>query len=444
MYNTAKELHIGIDLGLQGINSNRKGDIQSPEKDWFLNNVMIQEINRKLNPKSNFKGEGFEDTFKRIDDLESIKEDTSEIVSLPIYKYSDKASYIPLPSDYYRFIEGVVSVNNMGTIGSSVVLFKDLIVTNGLPYVTVFGALKLPSATSNYSDFIIRFMYDITGPYGSEVYDEEILFDINEEGHYWSYTSDPTDIYYLHGMEAINVTYSDAKFQLIRMVMDHINNVTGVEIGLTVYWERYVNIYEKDSFIFVVDNAILTERIPNYDPISNPLYNKIYLSPTGDEPNTPGDEDTYCQLLHIYTNKTNEYIQKFEPSALGDINIYTAAETAAYAAAIFDVYPIRMVKSSELHTLNKHYYGKTVFDSPIGIIRQGRIVVYHDSTFEFNRIDLEYYRKPRLISLPNNQGCEITSDSFRVELVDKTVQKISAFIQDPNYKNVLQENLILE
>ena len=84
MYNTAKELHIGIDLGLQGINSNRKGDIQSPEKDWFLNNVMIQEINRKLNPKSNFKGEGFEDTFKRIDDLESIKEDTSEIVSLPI------------------------------------------------------------------------------------------------------------------------------------------------------------------------------------------------------------------------------------------------------------------------------------------------------------------------------------------------------------------------
>jgi len=446
MLNTAKELHIGIDLGLQAINSNRKLHIEPSEKDWVLNTVLMQEINNRINPKSNIKQEGFEDTFKRIDDLESIKVDTSEFYHLPIYKYSDKAVSLPLPADYYRLIGSSVNVHNFGSVNDPVIAFDNYTGTNGNNYCTTYGVIKLPSSDiDDYSDFKMSFCYNAVGLVGDSglTWDEEILFDMNEVGRYADYINYPLAEYLLHGSASLQSPYSEGKFMFIRMVLDHVNEHTSKEAGVTLYWERYANIYYKDSFIAVVDHSLMSVKKPSFDPTK---FNFVYLTLTGADPNVPDPYDTYAMTFANYNYDSNResYIPKFDKNVIDDVNYYTALEKEAYDAATFDSYPVRIVKSSELNDLIKNYYGKPVFDSPLGVIRQGRVVVYHDGTFEFNRIDLEYYRRPKLINIYNNQGCEITSDSFRMELVDKTVQKLSARIQDPNYKNLLQENLILE
>ena len=438
MLDTAKELHIGIDLGLQAINSNRKLNIEPAEKDWVLNNVLMQEINSRINPKSNVKSEGFEDTFQRIDDLESIKVDTSEISNFPIYKYSDKAVYVPLPADYYRLIETSANVNNLGSINSPVVNFNDFSGVNGVNYRTHYGIVKLPSSSSiNYSNFKFSFCYNATG-IGLSVYDEVVLFNINERGDYVGIGD-----YYIHGIPTIASPYYESKFMFIRLVMDYVNEHVGKEYGITVYWERFTHIYQKDSFIVVIDNSIILDKIPDFDPTIGISF--LYLSISGNNHVTPGVEDIYVPTYatEYYDYNRDSIVEKFDKAIINDTNYYSLAQKAAYNNIIFNNYPVRIVKSSILNDLLKHYYGKPVYNSPIGVIKQGRLVVYHDGTFEFNRIDLEYYRRPKLISIYNNQGCEITSESFKMELVEKTVQKLSARIQDPNYKNLLQENLIL-
>jgi len=433
MFSTAQELHIGIDQGLQSIDSNRKGSIEPAEKDWVLNTVMIQEINNRLNAASNPKRQGFEDTFKRIDDLQSLKVNTSEISNQPIYKYTDKAVYVPLPPDYHRLIDCSARVNHFGTIGSPTVVMYDFVTTNVDQYKTMYSIVKLPDATTNYADFLITLYNDISGSYGSEVYFPTTIFDINAEERYFSYTGNPLNVYFEHGYTSIYGTFSDYKYQFIRLVMDAVNySTTRTRQGISVYWEKYNKVYAKDSFIFVMDMPLATMNIGNAD-----FPARFYLSPTGQEPNTAGDEDTYGSVA-------NYGVAKFEDSATRDLTVYTAEQRAAYEAATFEDQPVRVVKSSERSRLNKHYYGKTNPESPIGVIENDRFVVYSDDKFEFDRLDIEYYRKPRLISLVNNQGCEITSDSFKMELVEKTVQKLSARLQDPNYRNVVQENVILE
>lgn len=444
MLNTAKELHIGIDIGLQSISSNRKLSIEPAEKDWVLNTVMIQEINNKINPKSNIKGEGFEETVKRIDDLESIKEDSSEILNLPIYKFSDYASYVPLPPDYHRLIEASVNVNNHKSISSPTVKLLELdsySSVNSNKYKTLIAKIKLPStSTDNYTNLKVMFQYDVVGAIGSETYSEEVLFDLNEVGEYYSYNiGTGIEEYFLHGINPMYAPYSESKFQVIRLIMDYIN-ADRFYNGVSVYWERYGDIYEKDNFIFVLDvNTAVTNL-----SIDDQLTSRIIFAPGGEPFDADNRETVVYNFESPYAYYNDKYYRKFDTRFLSDSNFYTTAEKALYDAVNFSTQPVRIVKSSEFNRLNKHYYGKTNYESPLATIKKGRLVIYHDGTFEFNRINFEYYRKPRLISILNNQGCEITSDSFRMELIDKTVQKLSARIQDPNYKNILQENLILE
>lgn len=69
---TAQEAHIELDLGLQRINSFDTSELLPQEKDWFINNEVLKFIKQRTNPKSNSKGEGFEDTTKRLEDVKDL------------------------------------------------------------------------------------------------------------------------------------------------------------------------------------------------------------------------------------------------------------------------------------------------------------------------------------------------------------------------------------
>lgn len=95
------EMHIGIDLGLQVLNSSITKNISKEEKDWFLNNEVIKFINQRLNPQSNSKNTGFQDTTKRIKDLKDLYKSKSLIVKTD----ENGRSYVDFPFNCFEYIK---------------------------------------------------------------------------------------------------------------------------------------------------------------------------------------------------------------------------------------------------------------------------------------------------------------------------------------------------
>jgi hypothetical protein len=97
---TVKEMHIGIDMILQKVNSNVISSFEPEEKDWVLNEEVNRFIKQRLSILSNEKRLGFQDTQKRVDDLKNLI--TSKTLSC--YQGEDNSFFSFLPNDYMLLV----------------------------------------------------------------------------------------------------------------------------------------------------------------------------------------------------------------------------------------------------------------------------------------------------------------------------------------------------
>ena len=207
--NTVKELHIDFDIKLQELDSNRKGVIEPQEKDWLLNYAVYQFINSRINPKSNQKGDGFEDTQKRYDDLSDLKRSAT----LPVYIDTDDRMYSILPVDYYTLIDD-------GT--ESTLLWN----CNGITGNVV---------TDNISIANVEFKADSTAGRADDYFRE------------FRITLDSTVIFQLSNYPIEDIQSQDGKFIVVKLVLEVVNRRSDVQ----VYWENYDTEYYPNQFIFV-------------------------------------------------------------------------------------------------------------------------------------------------------------------------------------------------
>lgn len=107
--NTVKEMHIGIDLLLQKINSNVLDDFEDQEKDWILNEEVIRFIKQRIDPRSNDKKLGFEASQKRFDDLKPL----ITPASIPCYVRDSNSVFGYLPPDYLTLINDRTTTKNL-------------------------------------------------------------------------------------------------------------------------------------------------------------------------------------------------------------------------------------------------------------------------------------------------------------------------------------------
>lgn len=110
MYETIKELHIEIEQRIQQITSNRYGSMPPQFYDMMLNRTAIKYIQSKSNRKTNYKGEGFEDSMKRVEDFQSLKRETTW---LPVIKNVEDIGrgFITIPSNCLKFITSTSKLN---------------------------------------------------------------------------------------------------------------------------------------------------------------------------------------------------------------------------------------------------------------------------------------------------------------------------------------------
>ena len=346
MYNTVTEMHIALDMGLQHINSNRKQSISIDHKDMALNYAVLQFIELRTSPKSNRKGEGLEETYKRYDDLQELK----RTYKSKVYTSGDDRVFSIFPVDYYKIISA----------GAYVKYSKFALPTPNTLDKVVYQILPFrddTSTTQTYTNLVIA--------RGSNK-----VFDSN------TYKGLPE----LYG--------SDSKFMLINLILEEVNKVKDVDI----YWEYWNDVYEKDSFIIISKDNF-----------------SIYYSSISKKPiiSTPKEVN-----LHTYS---------VEGSLAVDVDLISSFNRFSF-------------RSNYHHSRNRHL-------NPLATINQHRLFVEQGDNFVVTHTELEYYKKPRLISYRHNQSCELTVNR---EIIDLAVQKLKAYIKDEGYQHVVNENQIIE
>ena len=210
---TTKEMHIGIDLALQKVNTNRQRNVLPEEKDWYLNVAMMQFIKTRSTPKSNYKREGFEDSQKRYDDLKELKTE----VRRKAYIHDDIEVYTYLPQDYMTLIdsrsyesyhcEGLIRTTSTTTVAFN------------------YFVLPMPTATSVAPYYYGLTIQKNTGTVGVPVWVD--LLSVTDSG-----------LPYLRTEEA--------KFEYIKYFLNNLRT-TNIEI----YWEEFDTLYARNSFIIV-------------------------------------------------------------------------------------------------------------------------------------------------------------------------------------------------
>lgn len=148
---TTTQLHLELDLLLQKINSHYNKNITPYEKDFFINNAIASYINTRINPRSNFKGLGFDESVKRTEELNPLVV-TKEIDVV----YGQDKLYYDLPLDY------------KGYINSSVCLFC----STTEPYQETFS--KFSASIKKVTTSFENESFKLTIVYGSRRY---VLFD---------------------------------------------------------------------------------------------------------------------------------------------------------------------------------------------------------------------------------------------------------------------------
>jgi len=417
MYNTAKELHIALDIGFQNLNSNRKLQLKPHEKDWVLNETMLELISNKINPNKRISNVGFEDTFKRIDELESLKvnyDGANYLKAIRNNLTGDKFISSILPHDYFRMISCRSLLNYYNGVSTKKVIkyttndrYKIFIIH--FPHLTdsFYDKLKIYFSDGAGSEKVV---FDSTASGVADLFDERQTFDATYDHKYYDYGTLKSD---------------EARFVIIKSILDSFNSIVINGVNVTpAKWEHYARYSRKDHFVVIVDET-------KYEELYSELPVELIIDSDTDE---AGDYKVTC------TRETG----LFEFFNEDDINDnYSLTEKALYNATTFNSVKNRIVKSSEVDDLLDHSFGKTKYNSPLSVIRNGEIVTYFDDTFEIKGTLIEYYRKPKLIDHMINFGCEIDSDDFKLELVSKAIQKISSRIDDNNYQKIVNENLLL-
>lgn len=103
-------MHIEFRVKFNKVNSNKNKSFLKQEIDLFLNDQMDKFVELRTSPKGNYKGEGFEESQKRLDDIRTvIKEGTTDaldavgkvLLTLNSFTYG---KYIVLPADYLKLV----------------------------------------------------------------------------------------------------------------------------------------------------------------------------------------------------------------------------------------------------------------------------------------------------------------------------------------------------
>lgn len=381
MYKTVRELHIGLDIALQSIDTNRKLVFKPYEKDWVLNEVMFQEILSMTNAlKAN---RHFEDRIAYVNALQSLK---AYPKTLQMFKTdTDNEVFAVLPADC------LTPITSRATILPKP-FKKDIGLDSTTSYKVAYSVVPLLKAATLADYKLLKIKFG----------DTDILFDLTNKRKF-------TDLKALFPIDDMNK--DETRYVLIPLVLEYINrHLKGVE----VYWEKFLDVYQPDCFIMVVKP---------------------------DEFDTTKTSSNGTRKFDIATTKITTSVNT--TSQICDFVYYDVTSIVGASTQRRKDIPNRIVSNEEVFKIDDNVFARSNGESTASVIDSGRIRLFTNDSFTVEKLRLEYYRKPVLINHKTGVTCEINDEFFLINLVNKAALKLSARIQDENYPLISRESVII-
>lgn len=209
MYSTVKDIHYSIELGVQRLVSNSNRTLTPPILDYYFNRNMLRFISTRKSSTGNPKQEGFDDTTKRVSDLQDIITSTD---FLQAKIEDDNLTYVELPSDYKDFSSAKVK----------------------LKYNCKPSDIETKAVNATIS--VLPFLDDT---YNSGTFYTNARIDIQSN-------SGITSVFNVNDYINLETLYSsEAKFMITNIITNLVN------APVEIYWERYGNAFHPNSFILV-------------------------------------------------------------------------------------------------------------------------------------------------------------------------------------------------
>ncbi len=344
---TAQEVHIEINQIIQKITSNAYDKFLPEEIDWIYNKIRDRFILSCVKPKADGSG-GFQVDEAFADYIQTIIERNKELIT---YKEKTDEAYCLLPSNYnYLLNDRSYVLSDCSTSFTS----------NTTTSTIYIGKLLFSDSTETNSNCYSTF---------NIVLNNQIVFNISNYN-----ISD--------GLNSKN-----EKFVLIHLVLEVLT-----KLGFNIYWERYNNIYERDTFLIV--SSTISSGFITIDTVVNNIRN--------------------------VTSSVQVFNSTFEKEV-----------------------PNRLTKTTALPDVRfNNIFHKTIPNSPISSLANNKIYVfYSEKRFIVNKLIIDHVRKPTKLSLILNNSCELPEIGV-LKVCELAGEYIKNIIESPAYQMKLQDNMV--
>lgn len=386
---TIKEMHIGLDLALQKLNSNVFNKLLKEEKDYFLNITTQQLIRAAL-----------------LDEKNTV---------FNIVTYSDIRAYYEALQYYIRKVELNVNFNEgypyvygnlpmnikMGKMSSGI-LYKGIsykVITPGSPAIDFSDVGGSSSSTAGE---IFECNPADLGT-GDNVYKGETYRIINpstEDFTTMGASSNLPGTVFIANTNDTIAGDTSTVLERLSYIPDWASS-TGAEITPTSNFGYYNYLSSRSAVRYgqAISSGTLTKGKQYY----------VHVSGTTDLSSVGGKVVNSIGFIFTCTS---------------DTIITWAGGTVLYEV----IQPVnRIVKYQDIYNFLDHSYG-TTSSSPLATIASNRIEVYHNYQFDVNRIYLDYIKEPVSVNFENSIDSDLPVSLHNV-LVDTTAKYIQSTMQ---------------
>jgi hypothetical protein len=187
---------------------------------------------------------------------------------------------------------------------------------------------------------------------------------------------------------------TNSKYVLVMNILEYFYKHSSVK----VYWERYRDVYYKDSLIFV----------------SSATMGTVSITGTG----LTTSQAASSQVVY---------------------STYNRGAIASLTSKQVKIAPVKLTEEDALYpSLQQNFLYKTDPAEPVADQLHDFYLVYRDGSFLVTRLFTDYIRKPRTISLLLNQHCEL-GDTTHPKIVDLAVELLRLDTKDQSYPQTVQD-----
>lgn len=385
MYSTVKELHIEIEHSIQQVTSDLHLSIAPEWLDMVLNRTALTYVNTRSSNKTNYKGEGFDESQKRVDDLRSLKRYT-EFLQVIKDKEEDRG-YVLIPSDYLQLSRTDCKVKFSK-------LHKDEL-KDAIDVVRQGVHLDISKFNFSQADGWTRAYLVLTTNKTHTINITDLIQFLI--GDY----DEPIDLY-----------------EFIELLIDRIRYN-----GFNAYWEHFDGHYIKDTIIILGQNDIKSAELRVYQNLAMEVDSEDSLSDDIDPFENTGRNGVEKGECIIYPGVSRFKFDTPEQRL-------TVTGNKIVSADLVPSDQIRNVLGNSYTNLNRHMV-------PILELVHDRLFVYFGDHFVISHIRIDYIKRPTLF---NHKIKQMSDLQVTPEFMQMVISNVLLSIKDGTYQNYQQQS----